>query len=544
MTEENGVTLEDALSVLNTDILAGKGPDVLILDGMPADSYIEKGVLADISDVVGEASQKDGIFGNIIESSKKDGKVYAMPARILLPVVLGDEKTRSTGGSLPALADRVKALSKSTSKSVIPDDKGTKTLLRDCYYADSARFLAGDGSLNQDVIREYLTQAKCLYDVDKHDKKEDYFDKIAGDGTMDGAKAGSCSDQGLLTGEWRLSFGTLDGMYHYQTMVSERKDTKADICLMNGDRVKTYVPYLTAGVTMGGNVDGAKEFVATLLGKEAGIRDSDGFSVNRAAFEELCKEKMDDPLVKKKNGACVGFSGPDGKMCNITFVNLKQTDVDKLTNMVESLPVLLALSLGVAVLLSRKGKAGHLLKSAYLVPLAIPAASVVLLWQLIFDNSGVLNGALHFFQLEGKDWMHTDSAFFVLVFSYIWKNLGYDVILWMAGLQDVSESIYEAAKVDGAGAWKSFCYITLPNIRPTAFTVVILSFLNSFKVFREAYLVAGNYPQENIYLMQHLFNNWFSRLSVDKMAAGSVLLCFVITVCVLLLQRRWEGDKD
>lgn len=122
-------------------------------------------------------------------------------------------------------------------------------------------------------------------------------------------------------------------------MVSERKDTKADICLMNGDRVKTYVPYLTAGVTMGGNVDAAKEFVATLLGKEAGIRDSDGFSVNRAAFGELCKEKMDDPLVKKKNGACVGFSGPDGKMYNITFVNLKQADVDKLTNMVESLQV-------------------------------------------------------------------------------------------------------------------------------------------------------------------------------------------------------------
>lgn len=139
--------------------------------------------------------------------------------------------------------------------------------------------------------------------------------------------------------------------------------------------------------------------------------------------------------------------------------------------------------------------------------------------------------------------MHTDAAFLVLVFSYIWKNVGYDVILWMAGLQAVPESIYEAAEVDGAGAWKSFYYITLPNIRPTAFTVVILSFLNSFKVFREAYLVAGNYPQEKIYLMQHLFNNWFSQLSVDKMAAGSVLLCVVITACVLLLQRRWEGEE-
>lgn len=206
------------------------------------------------------------------------------------------------------------------------------------------------------------------------------------------------------------------------------------------------------------------------------------------------------------------------------------------------LPLLIILSLGAAVLLCRIGKVGQLLKSAYLVPLAIPAASVVLLWQLIFDNSGVLNGVLTFFHLEGKDWMHTDAAFWVLVFSYIWKNLGYDVIVWMAGLQAVSETIYEAAKVDGAGAWKSFYYITLPNIRPTAFTVVILSFLNSFKVFREAYLVAGNYPQEKIYLMQHLFNNWFSQLSVDKMAAGSVLLCVVITVCVLLLQRRWEGE--
>lgn len=207
------------------------------------------------------------------------------------------------------------------------------------------------------------------------------------------------------------------------------------------------------------------------------------------------------------------------------------------------LPLLLLLSLGIAVLLYRIGKVGHLLKSAYLVPLAIPAASVVFLWQLIFDNSGVLNGVLNFFHLEGKDWMHTDAAFLVLVFSYIWKNVGYDVILWMAGLQAVSESIYEAAEVDGAGAWKSFYYITLPNIRPTAFTVVILSFLNSFKVFREAYLVAGNYPQEKIYLMQHLFNNWFSQLSVDKMAAGSVLLCVVITACVLLLQRRWEGEE-
>lgn len=207
------------------------------------------------------------------------------------------------------------------------------------------------------------------------------------------------------------------------------------------------------------------------------------------------------------------------------------------------LPLLLVLSLGIAVLLQNQ-TAKNLLKSAYLVPLAIPAASVVLLWNVVFDNSGMLNGLLSFFHLKGKNWMESGTAFGVLVFSYIWKNLGYDVILWIAGLQGISKNIYEAAKVDGAGAWKCFLYITLPNLRPVAFTIVILSFLNSFKVFREAYLVAGNYPQERIYLLQHVFNNWFSELSVDKMAAGSVLLCIVLIAFVLLLQKSWDQENS
>ncbi len=204
------------------------------------------------------------------------------------------------------------------------------------------------------------------------------------------------------------------------------------------------------------------------------------------------------------------------------------------------IPLLLLLSLGIAVLLQGEGRYKHLLKSAYLVPLAIPAASVVLLWNIVFDSSGMLNGIMSFLHLKTRDWMNTGPAFGVLVFSYIWKNLGYDVVLWTAGLGGIPGSIYEAAKVDGAGAFKSFIYITIPNIRQVAVTIIILSFLNSFKVFREAYLVAGNYPQEQIYLLQHVFNNWFAELSVDKMAAGSVMLCAVLVVFVIFLQRSWE----
>ncbi len=182
------------------------------------------------------------------------------------------------------------------------------------------------------------------------------------------------------------------------------------------------------------------------------------------------------------------------------------------------------------------------IKAAYLLPLAIPAASVVLLWKLMFDRSGFVNGILHLCGLSAVDWMNTGASFAVLVFSYIWKNLGYTMILWLAGLASVPQSVYEAAEMDGAKKSVQFFKITLPLIRPMIFTIVVLSFLNSFKVFREAYLVAGNYPQEDIYLLQHLFNNWFLSLSVDKMAAASVLLAGVIGGFVLILQCLWETE--
>lgn len=211
------------------------------------------------------------------------------------------------------------------------------------------------------------------------------------------------------------------------------------------------------------------------------------------------------------------------------------------------LPLLLGISLVLAFLLHAWQMAFHQklrpLKAAYLVPMAIPAASLVLLWKLMFDKHGFVNGILHLCGIHAVDWMNTGAAFFVLVFSYIWKNLGYTMVLWLAGLSSISPDLYEAAEMDGAGRMTQFFKITLPLIRPLIFTIVVLSFLNSFKVFREAYLVAGNYPQEDMYLLQHLFNNWFTDLSVDKMAAGSVLLALVITVFVLLLQKLWETNE-
>lgn len=208
------------------------------------------------------------------------------------------------------------------------------------------------------------------------------------------------------------------------------------------------------------------------------------------------------------------------------------------------IPLLIVLSLLAALCLQGMGRPGRLLKSAFLVPMAIPAASVVLLWRLLFHKNGFLNGFLHLFGVQGADWMNTEAAFWVLVFSYLWKNLGYDVVLWLAGLSGISQSLYEAARVDGAGTWQCFRWITLPCLKPALYTISVLSFLNSFKVFREAYLVAGDYPQESMYLLQHLFNNWYRNLDLDKMAAGAVLTALFVLGMILLLQRAWEGGEE
>ena len=113
-------------------------------------------------------------------------------------------------------------------------------------------------------------------------------------------------------------------------------------------------------------------------------------------------------------------------------------------------------------------------------------------------------------------------------------------MLWLAGLSMIPDQIYEAAQMDGASDRVIFFRITLPNLLPMLFIIAVLALLNSFKVFGEVYLVAGNYPNESIYMIQHLFNNWFRDLALDKMTAGAVLLSILLILLIFLLQKAWE----
>lgn len=208
------------------------------------------------------------------------------------------------------------------------------------------------------------------------------------------------------------------------------------------------------------------------------------------------------------------------------------------------IPALILLSLFVAVIINQSRRPTEIYKTTFLLPMAIPVASVVLLWKVLFHKYGLINAGLSSQGIAPIDFMNTDWAFWILIISYLWKNLGYDMILWLAGLANIPKSQYEAAQVDGANGLQCFLNITMPNMIPTLFTITVLSFLNSFKVFREAYLIGGDYPHPSMYLLQHLFNNWFADLDLDRLCAAAVLVAGVILFFILLLQKTWGGDQD
>lgn len=207
------------------------------------------------------------------------------------------------------------------------------------------------------------------------------------------------------------------------------------------------------------------------------------------------------------------------------------------------LPLLLGSSLFFGILLLNTGRKSGILKSGFLLPMAVPAGSVVLFWQLFFDQGGILNEALQKFGVHGPDYMNTPKAFGVLVVVYIWKNLGYDMILWLSGLLGIPDSLYEAARMDGADGLKCFWHITCPLLIPTAFLTGILSLVNAFKVFREAYMIAGNYPHDSIYMLQHLFNNWFLKLDMQKMTVAAVMLAFILGLILIGSQKIEEKRR-
>ena len=200
-----------------------------------------------------------------------------------------------------------------------------------------------------------------------------------------------------------------------------------------------------------------------------------------------------------------------------------------------AVPLVVILSMALAFALDAAVPFKSQIRTLFLSPMMVPIASVVLIWQVLFHYNGVVNEFAKFFGGRQIDWFKSDYALVVLVILFIWKNLGYNMILFMAAISNIPKEIVEVAQLERAKKWQIFLYIKTRYLSSTILFVTILSLINSFKVFREVYLLTGDYPYDSLYLLQHFMNNTFNSLDYQKLSAAAILMSLVMIVIIGLL---------
>lgn len=210
-----------------------------------------------------------------------------------------------------------------------------------------------------------------------------------------------------------------------------------------------------------------------------------------------------------------------------------------------AVPLAVAGSLALALLLECRIPTKSHLRTLFLSPMVVPIASVILVWQVLFHQNGVANELLTWFGAEKIDWLKSDFCKIVVVVLFLWKNLGYFMILFMAALNNIPRTLLEVADIEGASAVHKFFKIKLRYLSPTVLFVSILSIINAFKVFREIYLLTGDYPYTGLYMMQHFMNNMFRELDYQRLSAAAVILALamIVLIAVLFAVENWFG-KD
>ena len=202
---------------------------------------------------------------------------------------------------------------------------------------------------------------------------------------------------------------------------------------------------------------------------------------------------------------------------------------------VVAVPLAVVLSLLLAIVLEAKLPFRSQFRTFFLSPMMVPVASIVLIWQVLFHYNGAVNDFLGVFGADKIDWLKSEYAQVVVVILFLWKNLGYNMILFMAALASIPKDILEVARLESATPFQTFFYIKIRYLSSTLLFVTIMSLINSFKVFREVYLLTSDYPYDTIYLLQHFMNNKFKSLDYQALSAAAVLMSLVMIVIIGVL---------
>lgn len=200
-----------------------------------------------------------------------------------------------------------------------------------------------------------------------------------------------------------------------------------------------------------------------------------------------------------------------------------------------AVPLAVVLSLMLAIVLESKLPFRSQFRTFFLSPMMVPVASIVLIWQVLFHYNGAVNDVLGIFGVGKIDWLKSDYALIVVVILFLWKNLGYNMILFMAALASIPKDILEVARLESATSLQTFFYIKIRYLSSTLLFVTIMSLINSFKIFREVYLLTGDYPYDSIYTLQHFMNNKFTGLNYQTLSAAAILMAIVMVVIIGIL---------
>ena len=212
-----------------------------------------------------------------------------------------------------------------------------------------------------------------------------------------------------------------------------------------------------------------------------------------------------------------------------------------------SVPLAVILSLVLAIVLESKIPFKSQFRTFFLSPMMVPVASIVLIWQVLFHYNGAVNDVLVALGGSKIDWFKSSYALVVVSILFLWKNLGYNMILFMSALSSIPKDVLEVAELESATPLQTFFYIKVRYLSSTFLFVTIMSLISSFKVFREVYLLTGDHPTDTVYLLQHLMNNAFASLDYQRLSAAAILMSLFMIVLIgilFLVEDRFGKDVE
>ncbi|MBE5836847.1 carbohydrate ABC transporter permease [Butyrivibrio sp.] len=214
-----------------------------------------------------------------------------------------------------------------------------------------------------------------------------------------------------------------------------------------------------------------------------------------------------------------------------------------------TVPITLVIALGLAILLNQKIKGRNFFRTVTFFPYVASLVAVAAVWNMLFTpaKGGIVNQFLmNVLHVEPLKWAASSSTVMVTIIMFsVWKNMGYYMVIYLAGLQGISEDLYEAASLDGANAWQKFRHITVPQLKPTTFFVTIMLTINCFKVYDIVYMLAGGsngvVNKSAMVLVYYIYEEAFRNWKLGK-ASASALVLFAIVLVVTLIQ--FKGEKN